>query len=313
MNKYSTKSSGCVGAESDPHALTLDDFIEGREGPEEVIEALDAEARAASEWSKNVSAERSKNVSSRVRKSAANDDKIVRSIRALRVHDASASDLSLVRDSTTPHSPPLSAPHSHPFASAPTPSKPANDNIPVWALTGDDVKVFSASVALQLLETPPVAFTFNLTPDAIAKAKADPKGFLDGLSRSFAQILRRRLPGMEIPYWFAIDTTPEERLHIHGAFVLPVNDLATLRTIRQAMKDAWGAWDTPGKHKQVRFKRLYSDDWATYCLRNRRAVSKAIGPRVVVMNHPMRRDAEWAYSEIRRLAREDENIFSARV
>ena len=71
------------------------------------------------------------------------------------------------------------------------------------------------------------------------------------------------------------------------------------------MKAAWGEWVGSGKHKQVRFKTLYSDDWATYCIRNQPAVAKVIGPRTFTINHALRRDAEWAYDEIRRIMRED--------
>jgi hypothetical protein len=66
------------------------------------------------------------------------------------------------------------------------PPTPANDNLlPVWGVTGDTVKVLSASVALQLLETPPVAFTFNLTPEAVAMALGHSEGFLYALKRPF--------------------------------------------------------------------------------------------------------------------------------
>ncbi len=170
------------------------------------------------------------------------------------------------------------------------------------------MKVFSASVALLLLGTPPVAFTFNLTPDAIAAAKDSPAGFLDPLKRSFDEELKRLLNGVALPYWFNI--VEEGRLHIHGAFVSPANSLSALRRIRKAMKTAWGEWEGPGKHKQLRFKTMYDDGWATYGMRHQRAVAKIIGLRTFTINHPLRRDAKWAYSEIRRIMRTDDKHFS---
>jgi hypothetical protein len=115
--------------------------------------------------------------------------------------------------------------------------------------------------------------------------------------------------GIVLPYWFVIDIDDDKRLHIHGAFVSRLHSLSGLRKIRKCMKAGFGEWTDPGKHKQIRFQTLYSDGWATYSMRNQRAVAKIIGPRTFTINHPLRRDAEWAYSEIRRIMREDEKNF----
>lgn len=243
--------------------------------------------------SKNVSSPRSKNVSARQRRSPANDAKIIAKIRSFVPSD----DPSAYGSSVGYPSPSLSYP-----SIADEPPTPANDNlIPVWELASDTVKVFSASVALQLLETPPVAFTFNLTPKAAAKALCQSNGFLDSLKRSFAQKLNRA--GLAIPYWFAIDVDEKGRLHVHGAFAA---DPAWHEALREAMKEAWGEWDSPGRHKQLLFKSPCDDGWAMYAMRNQRAVAKIIGPRTFTINHPLRREAESAYTEIRRIMREDE-------
>ena len=256
--------------------------------------------------SKNVSSLRSKSVLARKRRSPVNDAVITAKIRSFRVGDdprASASSVSTSLPPITHPLPSLTTPASHPSDStkvrAPT---PANDNlIPVWSLTGDAITALSATVALQLTDLPAVAFTFNLTPDAIAEAMAAPTGFLDSLKRSFDLELKRLLRGVTLPYWFSIDITRDRRLHIQGAFLTPSVNLSALSKIREAMKVAWGEWEGPGKHKQLRFRRLYSDGWATYCFRNRRAVAKIIGPRTFTINQALRRDAEWAYAEIRRI------------
>jgi hypothetical protein len=237
----------------------------------------------------------------RVRRSRSKDAKIIAKIRSFRIDDDSPASASSVSSSTP------SIPYPSPSSKACKPPAPANDNlIPVWGLTGGDVKVFSASVALQLSETPPVAFTFNLTPEGIKEAESYPTGFLDSLKRSFDLELKRWLPGVGLPYWFAIDVDDDGRLHIHGAFLSPVNTLSVLRKIRQGMKAAWGEWEGPGKRKQLRFKTMYSDDWATYCLYDQRKVAKIIGPRTFTITQPLNWEARWAYSEIRRIMREGE-------
>jgi hypothetical protein len=166
----------------------------------------------------------------------------------------------------------------------------------VWSLTGDTVKVLAATVALQTSDKPAVAFSFNLTPDAIAKATDSPTGFLDRLKRAFDLELKRR----SLPYWFAIDVDADGRLHIHGAFAA---DPSELPAIRDAMKAAWGEWEGPGKHKQLLFKTPCDDGWATYSMRNQRKVAKLIGPRTFTITQPLRREAEKDYTEIRRIMR----------
>lgn len=158
------------------------------------------------------------------------------------------------------------------------------------------MKAVAATAALQISEKPAVAFSFNLTPEAIVKAMACPTGFLDSLKRSLDRVLSTPLP-----YWFAIDINPDKRLHIQGAFAA---DDAELPAIRKAMKEAWAEWDGPGKHKQLWFSPKPCDDgWATYSMRNHRQVAKIIGPRTFTINQPLRRDAEWTYGAIRRIMR----------
>jgi hypothetical protein len=173
----------------------------------------------------------------------------------------------------------------------------------VWDLTGDSVKAVCAAAALLIAETPAVAFTFNLTPEAIEKAKGHPAGFLDSLKRSFDKELKRA--GIVLPYWFVVDTDKDGRLHIQGAVLPPQPSERGMQALREAMKAAWGEWQGPGKHKQLRFKELYSDGWAIYCMRNQRKVAKVIGPRTFTVTQPLGRDAKWVYGEVRRIMRLD--------
>jgi hypothetical protein len=55
--------------------------------------------------------------------------------------------------------------------------------------------------------------------------------------------------------------------------------------------------------EQLRFRTLFSDDWATYCIRNQRKVARIIGPRTLTVTQPLTRDANWAYDEVRRILR----------
>ena len=260
-------------------------------------------SKVAPGGSKNVSSARSKNVSVRQRRSPANDAKIIAKVRSFVPSEASPAGTSSVSSPSLSLTHPLSS-LSYPSSSTKAGAPPiaANDNlIPIWGLTGDTVKVFAASVALQLLGTPPIAFTFNPTPEAVDRGLCHPERFLDSLKRPFDQKLDRA--GIVLPYWFAVDVDDNRRLHIHGAFAA---DPALHSAIREAMKAAWGEWDSPGKHKQLLFQSPCDDGWATYSVRNQAAVSKIIGRRTFTISHPLRRDAASAYTEIRRIMREDE-------
>ena len=174
------------------------------------IVSVTAEARSkiVSAPEKGSDASPSRIVSTERRRSPENDAKIVEKMRSFRPADVSSSPASLVIE----------------FSSSfdrPTPM-PANDNssIPVWSLTGDLVTAVCAAVALQLDDNPAIAFTFNLTPEAIDVAKRNPKGFIDFLKRPLDQHLNRA--GIALPYFFAVDIDDRGRLHIHGGFRYPL-------------------------------------------------------------------------------------------
>ncbi|MDA9453059.1 hypothetical protein XI00_01925 [Bradyrhizobium sp. CCBAU 21359] len=254
--------------------------------------------------SKNVGAAGSKNVQRRVRRSVAKDSHILRKIKAF-------SDRLLVipgvSSSVAPH-PPLHHAFNEPsldtHTQAPRPAPAYDNNIPLWSLTGDKVKLVAATGALLTAERPPIAFTFNLTPEAIDAAKRHPAGFLDSLKRAFDVELKKAF-GTPFPYLFAIDISEQGRLHIHGAFLPPVSSIRTDRKIRAAMVAAWGRWEEPGAHKQILFKPLYSDGWIDYLFDRgkQRRVAKTIRGRTYTINQSLRREAEWTYGEVRRIMR----------
>lgn len=171
---------------------------------------------------------------------------------------------------------------------------PSNDNIPVWALTGDVVKAVAATAALQIAEKPAYAFTFNLPQKAREKALSHPRGFLDSLKRSFDKQLARA--GIRLPYWFSIDRDWDGRLHIHGAFAgVTENEI-----LKGVMRRAWGASPERGRQFQIKIVPLRDDGWATYATRNLRRVSSKIGPAFTV-TRPLQQDAQWIYGKVREI------------
>ncbi|KYH00122.1 hypothetical protein SE91_17870 [Bradyrhizobium sp. DOA1] len=166
----------------------------------------------------------------------------------------------------------------------------------MWALTGDVVKAVAATAALQIADKPAYAFTFNLTQKAREKALTHPRGFLESLKRSFDKQLARA--GVRLPYWFCIDRDWDGRLHIHGAFSAVTEN----EVLKEVMRRAWGASRKGSRQYQIKIKPLRDDGWATYATRNLRRVSTKIGT-AFTMTRPLQQDAQWTYSEVRRIMR----------
>jgi hypothetical protein len=211
------------------------------------------------------------------RRSAANDRQIIERIQNFDLPTGDTLGNSLV-----------AAPNTHPNRHA------TAQSLPTWEKTSDHLKLFSAS--LDIMTTPasaPYAFSFNLTPEAITKAKASPAGALDHLKRNLDKTLSRA--GLSLPYWFALDIDREERLHIHGAFAAHPE---LVPAIRSAMTKAWGQWEGAGKHHQLVVKPC-DERWAGYAIRNQKRVAKIVGKRTFTIKN--RAGAEQTYSAIRRM------------
>ncbi|WP_439374949.1 hypothetical protein [Bradyrhizobium sp. DASA03120] len=235
----------------------------------------------------NRSRKRSKKVPERVRQSAFKDKQIIGKMRSFRV------PAHMLDEETSVAHPTPSIPA--PLTASTDTAKADNDNIPVWALTGDVVKAVAATAALQIAEEPAYPFVFNLTQEAEAKALAHPRSFLESLKRSFDKQLARA--GIRLPYWFAIDISDQGRLHIQGVCAA----VAENEVLKEVMRRAWGRWPGAGAQFQIWIDRKPCDDgWATYCLRRHRRVSKKIGQTFTV-TRPLQRDAQWTYEEIRRI------------
>ncbi|MFK4523688.1 hypothetical protein ABIF90_001669 [Bradyrhizobium japonicum] len=239
----------------------------------------------------NRSRKRSKIVPARVRQAPFKDKKIIVKMRSFRVPAHLLAGETSVAHPTPSN--PISINTSETATDTPNPS---NDNIPVWALTGDVVKAVAATAALQIADKPAYAFTFNLTTKAREKALSHPRGFLDSLKRSFDKQLARA--GVRLPYWFCIDTDRDGRLHIHGAFEAVTEN----EVLKEIMRRSWGESPERGRQFQIKIVPLRDDGWATYATRNLRRVSGKIGP-AFTMTRPLQQDAEWTYTEMRRIMR----------
>jgi hypothetical protein len=253
--------------------------------------------------SNKVHAVKAKRSAQRIRRTPLKDKQTVERIRAF----ANALDRGVPSISNLPHSP-LSvaqSPSPTPCIKAPISlPKGSNDNLVEWEKTGSLTKLTAATWSLLTEERQPVAFSFNLTPESEAAAKANASGPIDWLKRRLDKQLTKRFGKGGIPYFFALDIE-EGRLHIHGSFLPLKGSEYHHDQVRDAMKAAWGVWrlgDGRENPKQTDFRPLYSDGWISYALLERRKVAKAIGDdRTFTMTNDLRRDAQRTYNEIRDL------------
>lgn len=257
--------------------------------------------------SNKVPAGRAQRASQRVRRTPLKDKQAIERIRAF----ADALDRGISSVSSLHHSPlsvaqtPSPTPHSNPYIKSPNATpKPSNDNLVEWEKTGSLTKLSAATWSLLTEEQKAIAFSFDLTTESEAAARAAANGPVDWLKRRLDKQIAKRFGAGGIPYFFALDIA-DGRLHLHGAF-LPLRETDYHHDgVREAMKAAWGVWrlsDGRANPKQTDFRPLYSDGWITYALEERRKVAKAVGDdRTFTMTNELRRDAQRTYNEIRRL------------
>jgi hypothetical protein len=230
---------------------------------------------------------RSIKVTSRKRRSPARDRQVLKKIRELEPEPPPGVSSSFSSD--------LSAPILIPSTDTKRPS------LPVWELTGDDVKLALATIALQVSWGYCTSWTFNLIEEALKKALKHPKGFVRSLTLAFNRALKRRFGYVPV-YWLCVDTNKFGRLHLHGAIALGPDDHPLLQEV---MKEAWGAQKGRGKELQIDLNHQRCDDgWADYALRNRAKVRPIIGEHTFYIADELRRAARHAYSkQLREMAR----------
>lgn len=244
----------------------------------------DLPASDETKWSKKVldssASSRSKKVLGRRRKTPLKIRQAIDVIRNLQNPSPVPSGESLVANSTPPK----------PAVSA------SRSTLPGWVHTDNRLKAVAAH--LDLLsdnEDQTIAFTFNLPPATIAAALASKHGFLDHLKRAFDRELSRN--GVVAKYWISVDADRDHRLHLHGGLLANVSRPA----LRKIMREAWGDWIGKGRQFQIDFRPTWSEGWATYSIRNAKAVERQIGRRTFTCN--FRRQAGETWDQIRAVAR----------
>jgi hypothetical protein len=127
----------------------------------------------------------------------------------------------------------------------------------------------------------PFAVSLNLSPEFIQKALNDNRGPLNYVRRRVARTLKRLL-GSVRPFWLALETDDDGRLHAHGGIALNDND--DPRRLTEIHADAGGNWKRSGSAPTfLRDQRDYDDPdgWAVYPFKRhaltRREIRKAAG------------------------------------
>jgi hypothetical protein len=103
--------------------------------------------------------------------------------------------------------------------------------------------------------------------------------------------------GRDAEYWFAVDTTNEGRLHIHGGLVIRPDELPLADV---ALRRAGGRWGNPRGHQhQTHFGFFDGDNWAKYSARHVPTIRRAFRGSAIVATHRLRRRAKQIYDELR--------------
>ncbi|WP_288583004.1 hypothetical protein [uncultured Methylobacterium sp.] len=149
-----------------------------------------------------------------------------------------------------------------------------------WDDAGDLPRVIAVNRALATFGRP-FAVSLNFSPEIIQKALNDNRGPLNYVRRAVARNLKRVL-GSDRPFWLALETDDEGRLHAHGGIALNDND--DPRRVKEIHAEAGGNWKRSGSAPAfLRDQRDYDDPdgWAVYPFkrhaRTRRAIREAAG------------------------------------
>ncbi|SFH83765.1 hypothetical protein [Bradyrhizobium sp. cf659] len=209
-------------------------------------------------------------VTGRKRRSDKKDKELLDRIRRFKLPSADAAEASF----SSEHSPPA---------------------LCVWDHASDRLKLACSTIALQVWSQP-TSWTFNLTPEAEAKALAHPKGFTKSLALAFNRKLKDRLGRVPF-YWFSVHVTKDGRAHLHGA----IEGLDDLPGLAEIMRAAWGRWEGRGAAYQVDLNPQRCDDgWADYAYEGRsRARTKIGDDHTFYIPDEVRRRAEFIYGELR--------------
>jgi len=248
---------------------------------------------------------RSKKGTTRIRRTDARDKQALKKIQQFRVPAELASWPALVSDFT----PPTSTLRTVDLDESKSGSKgvlfDANDYaLPVWEHSKDRVKLAASTLALHLTEKPPVSWSVNLTAKRIDEALRHPDGFTECMAGYLKRAFERELLSGATLFLFGVDVTngSDRRLHLHGAIVA---DEQELEALERALRHAGGHGPKPVKDDfMVHMNpRLCDEGWATYAMRNRAKVRKAIPGkgRTNFISGPLRSEGKWFYDEVRKI------------
>ncbi|MFP1630966.1 hypothetical protein ACLB6G_04445 [Zhengella sp. ZM62] len=121
-----------------------------------------------------------------------------------------------------------------------------------------------------------MTFSLNLSPkrEAAARANNDPTRFLSHyVNREMKQHL-----GRVLPYSFVLEVSPEGRLHLHGVVVIPGDDAALRKGIKDALMCAGGRIRGKGSSRQLALRKFSDPEgWASYMLEDIVRTRKDLG------------------------------------
>lgn len=121
-----------------------------------------------------------------------------------------------------------------------------------------------------------ITFSLNLSPkrETAARANDDPTRFLSHyVNREMKQHL-----GRVLPYSFVLEVSPEGRLHLHGVVVIPGDDAALRKGIKDALMCAGGRIRGKGSSRQLALRKFSDPEgWASYMLEDIVRTRKDLG------------------------------------
>jgi hypothetical protein len=140
----------------------------------------------------------------------------------------------------------------------------------------------------------PYFLSLNLNPDLEAKAKADPNGFLDHMSRRVRRYLKKILG--RVPELVLVAGNEKGRLHIHGIIGLDPNEVPRAR---EALLAAGGTWSHKrGQQHQLDLQPIPAaqlDIKSGYLVKNMDQARAILSARKVTITSAARARAEALY------------------
>ena len=173
--------------------------------------------------------------------------------------------------------------------------------VPLWRNTGDMLKVLAWSTVLH--KEGGAAFTLHLTPEMIAAAKSNPKGFAYHLQQRIQPELRKSMKtlGLAVPdFFFVVEATIQIEPHLHGAIIVP-NHPKAWEAIKAALRVAGGFSGMTRKGGEVKLEPMYfAAGHAEYAVKWKLQSVEQIGASIFAATNGLRTRAKDWYVRARR-------------